>query len=50
MSKISRRNFNAIRSIMTVGAVLSITAGMAFAADDVTEDQIAGSWRRPRSR
>jgi len=39
MSHISRRNFNAIRSIMTVGAVLSMT-GMALAADDVTEDQI----------
>jgi outer membrane protein OmpA-like peptidoglycan-associated protein len=40
MFRISRRNFNAIRSILTVGAALSMTAGMAFAADDVTEDQI----------
>jgi outer membrane protein OmpA-like peptidoglycan-associated protein len=40
MSKISRRNFNAIRSIATVGAVLSMIMGTAFAADDVTEDQI----------
>jgi outer membrane protein OmpA-like peptidoglycan-associated protein len=40
MSKISRRNFNAIRSIAAVGAVLSMTMGMAVAADDVTEDQI----------
>jgi outer membrane protein OmpA-like peptidoglycan-associated protein len=40
MSKISRRNFKAIRSIAAVGAVLSTTMGMAVAADDVTEDQI----------
>ena len=40
MSKISKRNFNAIRSILTVGAALSMTSGLAFAADDVTEDQI----------
>jgi outer membrane protein OmpA-like peptidoglycan-associated protein len=40
MSKISRRNFKAIRSIAAVGAVLSMTMAMAVAADDVTEDQI----------
>jgi outer membrane protein OmpA-like peptidoglycan-associated protein len=40
MSKISRRNFNAIRSIAMAGAVLAMTMGMAVAADDVTEDQI----------
>jgi outer membrane protein OmpA-like peptidoglycan-associated protein len=40
MSKISRRNFKAIRSIATAGAVLAMTMGMAVAADDVTEDQI----------
>src|SRR5882757_5810577 len=40
MSKISRRNFKAIRSIAAVGAVLAMTVGMAVAADDVTEDQI----------
>jgi outer membrane protein OmpA-like peptidoglycan-associated protein len=48
MSKISRRNFNGIRSIMTVGAVLSITTGMAFAADDVTEDQIVKALAAPK--
>jgi outer membrane protein OmpA-like peptidoglycan-associated protein len=48
MSKISRRNFNAIRSIATVGAVLSMTMGMAFAADDVTEDQIIKALAVPK--
>ena len=48
MSKISRRNFNAIRSIVTVGAVLSMTTGMAFAADDVTEDQIVKALAAPK--
>jgi outer membrane protein OmpA-like peptidoglycan-associated protein len=40
MSKISRQSFKAIRSIAAVGALLSMTMGMAVAADDVTEDQI----------
>ncbi|HEV7636201.1 MAG TPA: OmpA family protein [Bradyrhizobium sp.] len=48
MSKISRRDFNAIRSIAAVGAVLSITMGMAFAADDVTEDQIIKALAVPK--
>ena len=48
MSKISRQNFNAIRSIMTVGAVLSMTAGMAVAADDVTEDKIIKALAAPK--
>jgi outer membrane protein OmpA-like peptidoglycan-associated protein len=48
MSKISRRNFNGIRSIMTVGAVLSMTTAMAFAADDVTEDQIVKALAAPK--
>jgi outer membrane protein OmpA-like peptidoglycan-associated protein len=48
MSKISRRNFNGIRFIMTVGAVLSMTAGMALAADDVTEDQIVKALAAPK--
>jgi outer membrane protein OmpA-like peptidoglycan-associated protein len=47
MSRFSRRNFNAIRSIMAVGAVLSMT-GMAFAADDVTEDQIVKALAAPK--
>jgi outer membrane protein OmpA-like peptidoglycan-associated protein len=47
MSKISRRNFNAIRSLATVAAVLSMT-GMAFAADDVTEDQIVKALAAPK--
>src|SRR5258708_7502752 len=48
MSKISRRNFNAIRAIATVGAVLSMAMGMAFAADDVTEDQIIKALAVPK--
>jgi outer membrane protein OmpA-like peptidoglycan-associated protein len=47
MSKISRRNFNAIRALVTVGAVLSMT-GIAFAADDVTEDQIVKALAAPK--
>jgi outer membrane protein OmpA-like peptidoglycan-associated protein len=48
MSKISRRNFKAIRSIAAVGAVLSMTMGMAYAADDVTEDQIIKALAVPK--
>ena len=48
MSMISRQNFKVIRSIMTVGAVLSMTAVMAFAADDVTEDQIVKALAAPK--
>ncbi|MEA2940208.1 MAG: hypothetical protein QOD09_737 [Bradyrhizobium sp.] len=48
MSKISRRNFNATRSIAAVGAVLSMTMGMAVAADDVTEDQIIKALAVPK--
>ena len=41
MSKISgRRNFIAILSFLTIGAVLSISTGKAVAGDVVTEDQI----------
>jgi outer membrane protein OmpA-like peptidoglycan-associated protein len=47
MSKFSRRNLNAIRSIMMVAAGLSMT-GMAFAADDVTEDQIIKALAVPK--
>ena len=48
MSKISRRNFNAVRSLVTVGAVFLMTAGMAVAADDVTEDQIVKALAAPK--
>jgi outer membrane protein OmpA-like peptidoglycan-associated protein len=48
MSKISSRNFKAIRSIAAVGAVLSMTMGMAVAADDVTEDQIIKALAVPK--
>jgi outer membrane protein OmpA-like peptidoglycan-associated protein len=48
MSKMSKTNLNAIRSIATVGALLSMTTGMAFAADDVTEDQIIKALAVPK--
>ena len=48
MSKISRQNPNGIRSIVTLGAALSMTAGMAFAADDVSEDQIVRALAAPK--
>ena len=48
MSKISRQDFKVIRSIMTLGAVLSMTTGMALAADDVTEDQIVKALAAPK--
>src|ERR1700726_5341840 len=41
MSKMSgRRTITAILSIVTVGAVLSVGVAKAFAAEDVTEDEI----------
>jgi outer membrane protein OmpA-like peptidoglycan-associated protein len=48
MSRIFRDKFNAIRALVTVGAMLSMTAGMAFAADDVTEDQIVKALAAPK--
>jgi outer membrane protein OmpA-like peptidoglycan-associated protein len=53
MPKMSgRRNLNAIRSVLAIGAALSMSAGMAFAADDATEDQIlrALSPKKPLTR
>jgi outer membrane protein OmpA-like peptidoglycan-associated protein len=40
MSKLPTANLVALRSLITIGAVLSMATGTAFAADDVTEDQI----------
>jgi outer membrane protein OmpA-like peptidoglycan-associated protein len=40
MSKLPKENLVALRSLAAIGIVLSMTTGMAFAADDVTEDQI----------
>ena len=48
MLKISRQNFNGIRSIMTIGAVLSMTTAMSFAAGDLTEDQIVKALAAPK--
>jgi outer membrane protein OmpA-like peptidoglycan-associated protein len=40
MSKLPKANLVALRSLAAIGIVLSMTTGTAFAADDVTEDQI----------
>lgn len=37
---LGRRTLKAFSAVAMVGAALSLTAGMAFAADDVTSDQI----------
>jgi outer membrane protein OmpA-like peptidoglycan-associated protein len=47
MSKLSKTNLDAIRSLIAVGAVLSMTAGMAFAGDDVSADQIVKALAPP---
>jgi outer membrane protein OmpA-like peptidoglycan-associated protein len=47
MKKMSRTNLNAIRSLIAVGAVLSIPTGMALAGDDVTADQIVRALAPP---
>jgi outer membrane protein OmpA-like peptidoglycan-associated protein len=46
------RSLNVIRSVLAIGAALSMSAGMAFAADDATEDQIlrALSPKKPLTR
>jgi outer membrane protein OmpA-like peptidoglycan-associated protein len=48
MSKMSKTNLNAIRSLIAAGAALSMTTGMVFAADDVTEDQIVKALAAPK--
>lgn len=40
MTMAANRNFKLVRSLLAIGAALSFGAGMAFAADDATEDQI----------
>jgi outer membrane protein OmpA-like peptidoglycan-associated protein len=49
---IAHRYLSPIRSVLAIGAALSISAGMAFAADDATEDQIlkALSPKKPLTR
>jgi len=47
MKKMSRTNLNAIRSLIAVGAVLSMPTGMALAGDDVTADQIVRALAPP---
>jgi outer membrane protein OmpA-like peptidoglycan-associated protein len=38
--RLRTQNFKAIGAVLAIGAALSMTAGMAFAGDDVTADQI----------
>jgi outer membrane protein OmpA-like peptidoglycan-associated protein len=47
MKKMSRTNLNAIRSLIAVGAVLSMPMGMAVAGDEVTADQIVRALAPP---
>jgi outer membrane protein OmpA-like peptidoglycan-associated protein len=47
MSKLSKTNLDAIRTLIAVGAALSMTAGMAFAGDDVSADQIVKALAPP---
>ena len=47
MSKLSKPNLIAIRSLIAVGAMLSMTPGTAFAGDDVTADQIVKALAPP---
>ena len=41
MSKLSKANLVALRSLIAVGAMLSMTAGVAIAGEEITADQIA---------
>jgi outer membrane protein OmpA-like peptidoglycan-associated protein len=48
MSKLSKANLVALRSLFAIGAMLSMTTGVAIAADDVTEDQIVKALAAPK--
>lgn len=48
MSKISRKSFTAVISMVTVGAALSFGLARALAAEDVTEDQIVRALAVPK--
>src|SRR5258708_31728665 len=41
MSKLSKANLVALRSLIAAGAMLSMTAGVAMAGEEITADQIA---------
>ena len=41
MSKLSKANLVALRSLIAAGAMLSVTAGAALAGEEITADQIA---------
>jgi outer membrane protein OmpA-like peptidoglycan-associated protein len=47
MKNMSRTNLNAIRSLIAVGAVLSMPMAVALAGDDVTADQIVRALAPP---
>jgi outer membrane protein OmpA-like peptidoglycan-associated protein len=47
MKNMSRTNLNAIRSLVAVGAVLSMPMAMALAGDEVTADQIVKALAPP---
>jgi outer membrane protein OmpA-like peptidoglycan-associated protein len=48
MSKLSKANLVAFRSLFAVGAMLSMTAAVAIAGDNVTEDQIVKALAAPK--
>jgi outer membrane protein OmpA-like peptidoglycan-associated protein len=48
MSKLPKANLAALRALIAIGIALSMTTGMAFAADDVTEDQIVKALTAPK--
>lgn len=48
MSKLSKANLVALRSLFVIGAMLSLTTGVAIAGDNVTEDQIVRALAAPK--
>jgi outer membrane protein OmpA-like peptidoglycan-associated protein len=48
MSKLSKANLVAFRSLFAVGAMLSMTTAVAIAGDNVTEDQIVKALAAPK--
>jgi outer membrane protein OmpA-like peptidoglycan-associated protein len=47
MSKLSKANLVALRSLIAAGAMLSMTAGVAIAGEEITADQIAKALAPP---
>jgi len=48
MSKLSKANLVALRSLFAIGAMLSMTTAVAIAGDNVTEDQIVRALAAPK--